>query len=259
MGLDVYVGSFTRYLAGDWELATQTAAREMGLKLEVVRTNQPDDAVTDVGEIREAVLAWREQLAQAVELPLEWPEHDQTPYFTDKPDWSGYAALLFLAAHSERPEIPLPVELPENPFAHELLESVIGGQKRGLLRRRNVPDRPPRYASLYTAEVWLPVETDGVWTAPFVTGQSLTMASTQTLLADLRDLARRIGVSNDDLEAARASGGFGESLGTVEMEGQVLEQMAPAAIPEMGRFGLAVFLELAERAVEHGLPMKLDY
>jgi hypothetical protein len=37
MGLNVYVGTLTRYYAGEWELVTQTAAREAGLSFEVVR------------------------------------------------------------------------------------------------------------------------------------------------------------------------------------------------------------------------------
>ena len=41
MGLDLYVGSLTRYHVGDWELVAQTAARELGLPLKVVRQHDP--------------------------------------------------------------------------------------------------------------------------------------------------------------------------------------------------------------------------
>ncbi len=259
MGLDVYVGPFTRYLAGDWELATQTAAREMGLELEVVRANETDDAVTDPDELRAAVLEWREALATRLGIPLEWAEDDEAPYFTDKPDWDGYASLVLLAANAEHPEIPLPDELPDEPFDHPLFEAVAGGRRRGLLRRRKEPEEPPRYASLYTPEVWLPCDADGVWSAPFVNGESVTMASTETLVTDLGDLQRRLGATPKDLEEWRRSGGGGEVVGTVEMDGRTFERLAPGKLPDVGRFGLAVFLELAEKAVEHRLPMKLDY
>jgi hypothetical protein len=36
-------------------------------------------------------------------------------------------------------------------------------------------------------------------------------------------------------------------------------EVMPAPPSELGRFGLAVFLELAEKAHEHQLPLKLDY
>jgi len=258
VGLDVYVGTLTRYLAGDWELATAKAAREMGLDLQVVRENEPEDAITDPEEIRPAVLQWREALSAALDLPLEWPEDDEAPYFTDKPDWSGFSALLLLAAHVEHPEIPLPNEVPDDPPKHELLRAV-GRRKSGLLRRRRESDEPPRYASLYQAQLWLPVETDAVWTARFLTGHELTMASTGTLLADLHDLARRLDATREDLEEWRRSGGVGEVVGTVEMNGQTFEQLAPGSVEELGRFGLGVLVELAEQAVDHRLPVILDY
>jgi hypothetical protein len=39
MGLDIYVGSLTRYYARDWETVVQKHARESGIKLTVVRPN----------------------------------------------------------------------------------------------------------------------------------------------------------------------------------------------------------------------------
>jgi hypothetical protein len=258
MGLDVYVGTLTRYFAGDWELATAKAAREMGIDLQVVRENEPEDAIMDPDEIRPAVLQWRDALSEALGLPLEWPEDDDAPYFTDKPDWSGFTSLLLLAAHEEHPEIPLPQTVPDDPPKHALLRAVSSG-KRGLLRRRKEPEQPPRYASLYHAELWLPAETDAVWTVPFLNGEEMTMSSTRTLLADLHDLARRLDATPADLEEWRRNGGVGEVVGTVEMNGQSFEQLAPGSVEELGRFALALLLELAEQAVDHRLPVKLDY
>jgi hypothetical protein len=57
MGLDVYVGSLTRYYARDWETVIQKHARETGMPLEIVRANEPEDIVTDQETIRAAVIA----------------------------------------------------------------------------------------------------------------------------------------------------------------------------------------------------------
>jgi len=54
MGLDVYVGSFTRYYAGDWETVVQRYGRETGLKVDVVRPLDPPDSTRDPGQIRSA-------------------------------------------------------------------------------------------------------------------------------------------------------------------------------------------------------------
>jgi hypothetical protein len=244
MGLDVYVGTLTRYLIGDWELAAAAAARELGVPFEVIRENEAEDAVTDPDEVRAAVLEWRAALGEALGLELDWPEDDGVPYLTDKPDWTGHVALLLVAAHEEHPDLPLPEALPDEPLQHPLYRAVTEQPKRGLLGRRTEPAEPPRYAALYTPEVWLPVETEAVWQAPFVTGDMTVMTSTHTLLTDLQDLARRLGASTDDLEVWRR----GDELGDRPRE----------TIP-LARFALALWLELAQWAVEHRLPAKLDY
>jgi hypothetical protein len=259
VGLDVYVGSLTRYLTGDWELVTETAGRELGITVHVERLDEPEDAIRDPDVVREAVLDWRNTLSDALGKPLEWREDDAAPYFTDKPDWGGLVSLHLLAAHVEHPELDLPLEVPEDPFEEPLLQAVIGPDKRGFLKRRRNSD-PPRFATLYTPEVWLPVDEDGVWQATFVTGDTVRMASVLALARDLRELANELGAGEDDLRTWSESGGGGEVVGTVETEGgQVLQQLAPGTVLEEGRFGLATVLALAELAVEHRLPMKLDY
>src|SRR5579872_6323008 len=91
VGLDIYVGSLTRYYSGDWEMVAQKAARELGLELTVVRAHDPEDAIRDPEAIRPVVLAWREQLSEAlaesITDKLDWDESQEAPYFTDKPTW----------------------------------------------------------------------------------------------------------------------------------------------------------------------------
>jgi hypothetical protein len=259
MGLDVYVGTLTRYLTGGWELVAETQARELGLTVEVVRADEPEDAISDPDVVRDAVLDWRNALSGALGKTLEWREDDAAPYFTDKPDWAGLIGLHMLAAHVEHPELELPVERPEDPFGHPLLKAVTTPERHGLLRRKR-DAAPPRFATLYTPELWLLVDEDGVWQAPFVTGHELRMASVLALARDLRSLADELGATEDDLREWRESGGVGAVVGTIETEnGQVLQQVAPGTVLEEARFGLATMLELAELAVEHRLPMKLDY
>jgi hypothetical protein len=260
MGLDVYVGTLTRYLVGDWELIAETTARELGIPFEIARAEPlPADAITDPDTVRNAVLEWRGALAEALGAPCDWAEADAMPYFTDKPGWDGYASLLLLAAHVERPEIPLPEALPEDPFKHQLLESVLRGTKTGLLGRRKAPEAPPRFVALYTAELWLPIDVDGVWTASFVTGDELPMAAVGMLRFQLRELAETLGLEEDDLAAARSSGGVITENGGGGGDDAILVEAVPAPPAELGKFGLAVFLDLAEKAHEHRLPLKLDY
>lgn len=67
MGLDVYVGSLTRYYAGDWELITQKAAREAGVPLRIVRLkDDPADAIRDPDTLRPVIKQWRDQLSESL-------------------------------------------------------------------------------------------------------------------------------------------------------------------------------------------------
>ena len=81
MGLDVYVGSLTRYYCRDWETIVQQMARGTGKKVEVVRVvDDAQDANDDPDQVRAAVLAWRAKLAEALKEVLvgglDWREDD---------------------------------------------------------------------------------------------------------------------------------------------------------------------------------------
>jgi hypothetical protein len=86
VGLDIYLGSLTRYYAREWESIAQQAAREMGVEFQVIRQHDAPDAISDPEQIRPAVFAWREALSQglAENLPtaLDWDEGPASPYFT---------------------------------------------------------------------------------------------------------------------------------------------------------------------------------
>jgi hypothetical protein len=115
MGLDVYVGSFTRCYAGDSELVTQTAARELGLALQVSRLNDPADAIRNPEHLRPMVTTWQkslsEDLADHLKEPLSWDEAPGSPYFTDKPTWDCYGDLTLWAAYQEQPHLSHDVAL----------------------------------------------------------------------------------------------------------------------------------------------------
>ena len=82
MALHIYVGSLTRYYAGDWETVIQKQAREAGAN----PASSPDapsseaarDAIRDPGEIRPIVVEWRQGIASALKEsitdPFEWDE-----------------------------------------------------------------------------------------------------------------------------------------------------------------------------------------
>lgn len=232
MGLDVYVGSLTRYYTQDWETIAQRWARETGTPIQVLRGG--GEETRDPAQVRAAVLRWRSGLSAALQPhgvpPLDWDEAADTAYFTDKPAWDCYAALLLWAAHQEHPEIPLPASAPADWPSHPL---IVAAQAGGT-----------RYPNLLlNTELWLPVELDVTFVVEDVTGNRVGVGSVNRLHAELRALNRRTwGGSEADVAGWRRF---------------AAEPGAPLEVS--ARFGYAIFHVLSEQALRSGFPMKLDY
>ena len=236
MGLDVYVGTLTRYYAGEWQTVVQQATRDAGFPVTIIRHNVPSDAVTDPAVIEPAVIAWRDALNVGLRphltAPLTWNEGMTPSYFTDKPAWESYAALLIWAAHEEHRGLPLPSVAPEDWSADV---AVCRSQAEGFRSRYG--------QLLHGAELWLPGDFSFTFSAGDLGGDAVTIGCVHALVSQLRDLNDRTWKAN----AAEVS----EYLRLGAERGAPLETSA--------RFGFAVFMKLAESAAEHHLPLKLDY
>lgn len=236
MGLDVYVGSLTRYYSQDWETVTQKHAREKGIPVKVVRPNEPEDAITDPDEIRSDVIAWRENLSRELESylsePLDWDESPRSPYFTDKPGWDCYSSLLLWAAYSEHPDLVCPKECVED------------WTKDEAFRRSSDPEFDTNYPSLLSnTEIWLPADFRFTFAGPDLAGDTINYGSTVALREELNELNSRTWGADNSMLAVWCKKGAGH--------------LAPLEIG--ARFAFAVFFELAGVATEHKLIMKLDY
>ena len=106
MGLDIYAGTLTRYYSHNWKTVVQQWAEENGWGFQKIT---PDGGATDneeemsPAEIQAAVENWRDQILSAISQPGQspytpWPEDNEKPYYTDKPDWDAFGAMLLVAA-----------------------------------------------------------------------------------------------------------------------------------------------------------------
>ena len=237
MGLDAYVGTLTRYYAREWETVVQRAARESGVSVTIIRPEgDSEDAVTDPAAIEEVILGWRDALSASLEkhltAPLDWTEGMGPPYFTDKPAWDCYSALMVWAAHEEHGDPRLPAVAPED------------WTSDATVQRSQADDFRSRYGQLLNGpELWLPGDFTFTFSAEDATGNGVTIGSVTALSAQLHELNQRTWRANATTIAdwRHTGADFG----------------APFEVS--ARFGFAVFAQLAEAAVEHRLPMKLDY
>jgi hypothetical protein len=89
MALDVYVGSLTRYYAGEWENISERAARERGAPFRIAHPGGSVGDDNDLERIQSAIVAWRlalsESLGARLTTALDWDEEPQAPYYTGRP------------------------------------------------------------------------------------------------------------------------------------------------------------------------------
>jgi hypothetical protein len=252
MGLDIYVGSLTRYYTGDWQTIIQQLGQTQGFQVVTVR---PEDfsiagrvrrfadrlmgrKPPDAEMVRAAVTAWRSALSRELGADLrqglDWDEAPEAPYFTDKPAWDGYWGAVLLAAYDEHPELARPATV-----------TLDRPDEDPALRASNADGFRSRYRQLLEPglEMWLPCSFEFTFRAQDIGGRSVGIGSSMALLEQLRELN------------AHAFQGNPEELAQWRHE----NAEHGAAFDLTARFGLALLLHLAEKAVSHRLPMKLDY
>jgi hypothetical protein len=101
-------------------------------------------------------------------------EEPGTPYFTDKPDWDGYGALLLWAAYTEHPEISRPSTKIED------------WVEDSVLKASQAEDFSSQFPSLMEGvELWLPGQFKIIFKAYDVAGNEIMMGPTAQLQAEL--------------------------------------------------------------------------
>jgi hypothetical protein len=240
MGLDVYVGPLTRYYGDDWENAGERAARERALGATPGAVSRRPAAPKTTGKnkerIRQAVLNWRAALSDSLGAnapgPLEWDEDPDAAYFTSLAGWDGFGSLVLWAAYAEHPMLRAPAALPEE------------WDNDPALVRCNAEGFRSRYSHLVrNVELWLPMAFAFTFEGEDVDRRRIVMGSAATLarqLADLNAATWKVDAS----EAAAWARRRPDDSASMELN---------------ARHAFAVMADLAAKAVEHGLPMKLDF
>src|SRR6185295_35850 len=116
MGLDLYVGTLTRYYTGRWETEGQRVGRQAGIPVQIIYANGEPRRL---GKLTAPIVIarWRRRVAgkfaHLVPEGLTWSESGSKPYLARKPDHDGRRALVLAGAYAEHPELPRPDDLPE--------------------------------------------------------------------------------------------------------------------------------------------------
>jgi hypothetical protein len=224
MAFDVYAGTMTRFYRREWENTAQRMAREQGHTYRQVYAGGPPGPPPAADEVRAAVRAWLQAMNTALAphgcSPVEWVEADNQPYFTDRPGWPGYSALLVWAAHAEHSELPLPTSVPES-WADD-----------PAFQKSTEPNFKTNYRAILEPQLWLPAEFPFTFDFPTLTSeQPSAIGSTFALRFQLDQLKAK---TSTNLAA-----------------GNDLAQTAT--------FAIDTFRTLADQACTHRLPLLLSF
>ena len=258
MGLDLYAGTLTRYYAHNWKTAVEQWAEANGYTFN--RITPEGDAIPDEevppAEIQAGVEGWRDQLLAALAQPgrapyAPWPEDNDRPYYTDKPDWDAFGAMLLVAACRSYGE-PVPATVPKNwDFAgHPLIA-------------RLAEDEEKIWSLFRGTTWWLPLPDGFLFQGPLPNGGQAVIATTAGLRMELEHLNELAWRADE-----------GTILGWSETEGYPVDGAAPAGgvfsmadIPEdtrydtqsLAKFAFSMFWQALRFAEQNQVPILLDY
>lgn len=191
MGLDIYAGTLTRYYSRNWKTKVQQIAEANGQKC--IMTDGLGDEIksiedkADIMQIRDIMCQWTEYLAASInsiystEVPLPhhlWNEANERDYFTDKPDWEAFGALLmFLACHIQNSPLPEYVENRWCVFDDPIL--------------KNSKSHATDYSLLSDVTMWLPIPNESIFVTNLPTGDEVHVSTLLLLKRELEELNRQ--------------------------------------------------------------------
>ena len=240
VGLDLYAGPVSRYVAGDWKTIIQQAGEASGNRVVIVRRDPAERPVTAAD-----VATWRAGLIASMGLAEEWQENPGDDYYTDKPDWYGYGAVILLAAYDEQPQLAAGAEI-RRFLGRSTVAAVEPARFHEAPAFKAAIQSPARFPTLLLGAQWcLPLAGGpAVFTAPTPSGTQLVMGRVAGLVEELHTLNQRtLRLSSEQLRAAAHAGPPGVDA--------PVEAMAP--------FGLAVLTATAEFAANHHAAWIMDY
>ena len=217
MGLDIYAGTLTRYYAHNWKTAVQQWAEANGYDCTIMRpaaAEAEEEEKLSADEIREVVETWRDDLLGALsqysEEPYEpWPEDEEKPYFTDKPDWDAYNALRLFAFHVLLDK-PLPEKFPRRGACEDFI-SMSEEEK----------EKAEGLSLCGGAEWWLPLKEQFTFSADTPAGNEAAFGTAGMLAAELKYINDKVWQAGEE-EILKWNGtGRLQSGGAVYGEGRI--------------------------------------
>ena len=259
MGLDIYAGTLTRYYAHNWKTVTQQWAETNGFSFSRItprgeQAAQEEEA--DPREIKNAMKNWQSQILEAISPkecpPYEsWTEDNETPYYTDKPDWDAFGALLLYTAARTYGE-PL----------QETVEKNWDFENHPLIQRMGEDEDHGVWSLFIGASWWLPIADGLAFNAPCPTDEEITFSTTGALKMELEQI-NSIGWNADEETILSWSRSEGYPADAEIQNGKLtkagMEEHTVYNTESLAKFAFSILWRAVKFSMEKQVPILLDF
>ena len=259
MGLDIYAGTLTRYYCHNWKNVVEQWADANGYAFHRITPDAKTDDNKDQlspAKVQDAVEIWRDQilstLSQQDKSPYApWLENNEKPYYTDKPDWDAFGAMLLLAAcHTYDKPVPPTVDKGWNFYEHPLIKRLASDEKR-------------IWSLFRGAACYLPLSESFMFQWPMPTNDNAIIATLGGLQKELEKL-NALAWQADESTILIWSDTQGYPIDTtIDANGHCtqkdIKEHTQYDTQSLAKFSFSIFYRAMLFAQKHQVPILLDY
>lgn len=258
MGLDIYAGTLTRYYTQNWKTVTQQWAEENGIQFNriVAGGEQEQEEKLSPEEMQAIVEDWRDRMLAAVtpegkEPYAPWPENNEKDYYTDKPDWQAFEAMLLVAACKTYGEdVPQLVDKNGEIMDHPLIQRLMNDQER--------------MWSLFKGAIWwLPIEDSFFFQGPLPNNNSAIIGTTGCLRSELEWLNKLAWQASEEaILSWTNTEGYpvdGEITADGKLSKEGIKVHTQYDTQSLAKFAFSIFYRALKFAEENRVPILMDY
>lgn len=254
MGLDVYAGTLTRYYSRNWKTIVQQWGEANGYQVNLVRQNEKEDEeLASPEEILQGVTAWRDQMIKRLGSNLEkkpiWNEdNDETPYYTDKPDWNAVQALmLYVICKVNGQDVPEMISKHYDLFKDKIYEEFV-----------------KKYPSIYLINGdgwWLPFDDVFMFKYYLPTGQEQNFATVGQLKNELEQINAIEWKADEEtiIKWGEEEGYPTEGLLGVDKKVQFTEPVESYNMVSLAKFAFSILWQAVRHSEKYGTLIIFDF
>lgn len=258
MGLDIYAGTLTRYYTGNWKSIVQQMAEENGFSFSRIT---PDGQAFDRGEepdplqVQSDIESWRDWILQAItpqghEPYKAWEENNEKPYYTDKPDWDAFGALLlYTACAVYGEELPRTVGKNWNYTEHPVI-------------KRIESDEDKHWSLFAGATWWLPLAESFYFNGPYPNNEPAVIATVGGLQKELEKI-NELGWQADEDTILSWTNTEGYPMDGEIVSGGLYRQTAAEHTQydteSLAKFAFSIMWRAVRFSIEMNVPILMDF